>query len=371
MKARLLGLADVTDADSVRWRELAAMAIEPNAYLDPRFVLPARDWSGAADRMQLAVAEHGDRWVGLLAFEAWRPRRKLPFRLASTATPFLSMNAERYHPLLAPEDPGEAFAAILACIIQEAGADVIDINAVPADGHLFAAVDQGAASAGLVLRDRARFATPVAMANPDYLTKVGTARELIESALAGTTYGGKIRRNVRHLERDHGAAVEIVEAGPELGVADEFVAFQAAGWKGDKEMGGGALSLEPAHEAWFRAVVDGFQRASDLSATRLTCNGQTVSLTLQLRSGGAWFGFLDAFAPTFAKYSPGALGRIGAWRAVLSDPAALFADPGVDASGDAVARAFPDRREAASVRLMRGGPRGRLANTSIADGPAF
>lgn len=59
MHARLVPLPRVTAADVRAWRRLADAAVEPNVYLDPRFLVPARHRGRDVADVRLLVVEEG------------------------------------------------------------------------------------------------------------------------------------------------------------------------------------------------------------------------------------------------------------------------------------------------------------------------
>ena len=61
MHTRLIALRDVTDTDVQSWHDLAEKAAEPNVYLDPRFLVPARDRGDEAARNVTDLALGRDR----------------------------------------------------------------------------------------------------------------------------------------------------------------------------------------------------------------------------------------------------------------------------------------------------------------------
>lgn len=365
MRRTVIELAAIDGDRLRRWEELAARAIDPNAYLDPRFLAPAAADGGPAEGVKLALAEDEDGVHGALAFGAWRPRRGVPLGRGATSVQFLNEHADRHQPLVDAVDAPVAIATLLAAVTGGTVADTLDVRAMPTDGPLADAVGALVASGAVFADPGATIAAPVALGSSANLPGTEGADVIFGSVLNASDYGRRVRRNGRHIERDAGGPLRVEDIGADPGVADLFVEFQASGWKGDPARGGGALALNPPHEAWFRALVANFQRDGDLSAVRLTAGDELVSLTLAMRSGGAYFGLLDAFNERFGKYSPGALGRIAAWNLQLALSGASMYDPGVDPTSESLGRAFPDRRAVADLRLTPRTLRGRLVRRAL------
>ena len=79
MRARIIGLSELSPRDFRDWRELAERAIEPNPFYEPGFVLPAARWI-AGDHVGLLIAEDANGWAACLPVRrGWR-WGKLPLR---------------------------------------------------------------------------------------------------------------------------------------------------------------------------------------------------------------------------------------------------------------------------------------------------
>lgn len=172
-----------------------------------------------------------------------------------------------------------------------------------------------------------------------------------------TSRGRKdIRRRARGLARDAGGPLELHDVSADPAVDDEFVAIQAAGWKGDADLGGDALALDPAAERWFRSVVAAFRADGDALVLRLQAGGSTQFLCYTLRSGGAYFGFLDTYAEQHRKFSPGSIGRLAETAHVLGSTSARFFDPAFGARYAEGALLYPHRREYVDLLVAAHGP---------------
>lgn len=72
MRARIIGLSELSPRDFRDWRELAERAIEPNPFYEPGFVLPAARWI-AGDHVGLLIAEDANGWAACLPVRrGWR-----------------------------------------------------------------------------------------------------------------------------------------------------------------------------------------------------------------------------------------------------------------------------------------------------------
>lgn len=345
MRTRLIPLAQATDRDVRAWRRLADGAAEPNLYLDPRFLLPARDRGDAADDVRLLVVEEGEEWLALLAVVTRRIGHRVPLRAATTGGEFMAVHADRHQPLVHAGRTAEALEALL-----RGGADVglpglVQLRRLPADGPLAVALADIASRTPVRVHEYRREAA--AFARRDGTVRVPDAEVGVPLATAHMGPGARkdVRRRARGLARDAGGPLALADVSADPAADDEFVDLQAAGWKGDPTRGGDALRLDPAAERWFRTVTAAFRADGDALVLRLTAGGDTQFLSYALRSGGAYFGFLDTYSEKHRKFSPGALGRLAEQAHVLAATSAPFLDPAFGARYAEGAQLYPHRRE--------------------------
>ncbi|TKR27203.1 GNAT family N-acetyltransferase [Cellulomonas hominis] len=361
MRTRLLALADVTDAEGETWHRLADHAAEPNVYLDPRFLIPARDRGRAADGLRLLVVEDGPEWLAALAVTTKPFAPRLPLRAATTGGPFMTWHADRHHPLLRAGREVEAIGALLRGARSAGLPGLLQLQHVPLDGPVERALAAVTSADGMAVLERRRevaaFAPRVAVAVPEVPEGPGP---VVDPPLAwdhmATDERRNMRRGVRGLAREAGGPLELHDVTDRPGADDDFIALQAAGWKGDAGRGGAALALDPVAERWFRAVVGGFRRDKDLRVVRLAAGGATLWTGYALRSGTAWFGFLDAYAEAHRRYSPGSVGRVASMTYLLATTDAPFFDPAFDSRYATGARIFPSTRTHVDLLVATGGP---------------
>ncbi|HYQ74071.1 GNAT family N-acetyltransferase [Cellulomonas sp.] len=364
MRTRLLALADVTDAESEAWHRLADHAAEPNVYLDPRFLLPARDRGRAAADLRLLVVEDGGAWLAALAVTTKPFAPRLPLRAATTGGSFMTGHADRHHPLLRAGREVDALRAMLRGARSAGLPGLLQLQHVPLGGPVERALAEIAAADGTAVLERRRqvaaFAPRADVAVPEVPEGPGP---VVDPPLAwdhmATDERRNMRRGVRGLAREAGGPLELHDVTDDPRADDDFVALQAAGWKGDAGRGGAALALDPVAERWFRAVVGGFRRDKDLRVVRLAAGGATLWTGYALRSGSAWFGFLDAYAEAHRRYSPGSVGRVASMTYLLATTDAPFFDPAFDARYATGARIFPSSRTHVDLLVATGGPAAR------------
>jgi len=364
--ARLVPLPRVTAVDVRAWRRLADAAVEPNLYLDPRFLVPARHRGREVDDVRLLVVEEGGEWLALLALTTTTVAPGVPVRAVTTGGTFMTTHSDRHHPLVRVGREVDALGALLGGLREVGLPGLVQLQHFPVDGPLADALGRVVARGGMLVHERRRTSSAYAprSAVAQRLPRA-TSGPVLDPPLAVDHMGAgrrkDLRRRLRGLARDAGGPLELHDVSDDPAVDAEFAAFQAAGWKGDAARGGAALGLDPVAHRWFRDVVAGFRRDGDAMVLRLTAGGETVFLSYALRSGGTYFGFLDAYGEKHARHSPGAVGRLAELTYVLGSTDAPAFDPAFDARYVAGTQLYPGRREQADLLVSTRGLVGRTA----------
>ena len=133
----------------------------------------------------------------------------------------------------------------------------------------------------------------------------------------------ELRRQRRRLE-DSGALVHMAASGPAAAVAlTDFMALEAAGWKG---RAGGAARADSATEAFMREAVTALATKGDARVDRLIHDGHPVAVSITLRSGyAAWF-WKITYDEAFARASPGVQLTLDLTRDLIADAALAQTD---------------------------------------------
>ncbi|WP_164861488.1 GNAT family N-acetyltransferase [Microbacterium sp. CPCC 204701] len=346
----------MTEADVERWRALASRAVEPNVYLDPRWLLTSvREHPDAADLRLLFVED--DDLRGVLAYTVERAWADAPFRAVSTAGRFLATHAERHHPLV---DPAASHAVVetMLTALPDAGAGLAVLRKMPGDGPLWDALTASADSLRIPMLENIRRAAAYSAATRDAVAPEDRLEPDFELAHASSRSRKRTRGYVRALERDAGE-LRLLDRSDEPAFTEDFLAMQVAGWKGDAERGGLAMRLDPVTERWFSRILTQFRADGDVCALELQGEEDTVYSTVSLRSGGVWAGFLDTYHDGYAKHSAGTLGRIAELNHLRRTSADQPFDPNLDPFYAASTNLYPDRRDRVDLILAPGGLRAR------------
>lgn len=198
VRTRLLTLADVTGADAEAWHRLADRAAEPNVYLDPRFLLPARDRGRAAADLRLLVVEDAGDWLAALAVTTKPLAPRLPLRAATTGGSFMTGHADRHHPLLRAGQEVAALRGLLGGARRAGLPGLLQLQHLPLGGPVERALAEVAAEDGTAVLERRRqvaaFAPRADVAVPEVPEGPGP---VVDPPLAWDHMATDERRNMR------------------------------------------------------------------------------------------------------------------------------------------------------------------------------
>lgn len=336
----------MTALDRSKWRALNERAIAPNPYFDPR-------WLGeAADRVRdvvVAVVEEGEdlRVVLPLVIE----RTRFGGRVATTeAARFVDVMARR-HPLVDPRDPERSLRTLLVGLRKDLHATILRLGLLPADGTLSAGLFSAAESLRLPVAVTGELSSPWMLSKSAHMTAGGEGvHETFAPEFALPHWSGssnrRLARYARGVERELGPLSLTVSDSDER--VEEFLALQAAGWKGKTELGGAAYSAVDADD-WFKRMAEGFRAAGGLRIFRLGTDATAVHMYATVSISGGIFGLADAYNEDFRGQHAGTLGRVATQNAARS--IASFFDPCLHPGNVQAARQFEHQLRTIDVSI--------------------
>lgn len=274
------------------WRDLAANAVEPNAFYGPDLLIPAFD-AFPGDRSQLVVVrDSGERLIGLAPIAPLKGYSRLPVPYVATwmhkhcyfGAPLTRAGAER------------AFFRSIFKFVERRGA-FMRLRHLDADGPLHAA-------AMAVARETGRAVSPSARYERAMLTAPWTTDDYLKLSLRGK-HRKDLRRRRARLEEVGAVSFEMFAAGDDLSVwIEDFLALEAAGWKGEN---GTALQQEEASVRFFREAMRRSQEAGALQLFRFRLGGKTMAAAVNFRARDVSYAFKIAYDEAYARYSPGVM----------------------------------------------------------------
>lgn len=346
---RLLSIAEVADpAFVIAWERLVARASEPHPFFEPWFLLPSlRQW-GVADRVTVKAWFHDGRLAGLMPIVR---SAKYYSHIVTHATGWLHANAFCGVPLVAAGLEEAFWCAVLAHFDRRARrALFLHLPMLPAEGPLAAALERVLAGG-----DRAHYV--VAEENRALLAgELGAQAYLDESMSAKKRK--ELRRQHNRLAEEGTLAFERLEG--EAGLAEwtrEFLALEAAGWKGEA---GSALASAPDTAALFTQSLSGAAAAGRLERLALRLDGRAIAMLANFITPPGAYSFKTAFDEAYARFSPGMLLQLENL-ALLERPDVAWADSCAAQGHPMIERLWRGQRRMVSRNIAIGGPLRRAA----------
>ena len=190
-------------------------------------------------------------------------------------------------------------------------------------------------------------------------------RAMLESDLSPQAYYEQAVRKKKRKEigrlsarlRELGTvSVTCPRSGPEAArCCEEFLALEAAGWKG---RAGSALASDSAKEAFFRDTIAGAQAAGRLEFLRLALDDRPIAILVNFFAPPAGFTFKIAFDEEYARFSPGVLLQIENLQ-VLERPDVAWMDSCAVENHPMINSLWTERRSVVRVTVPLAGRRRR------------
>ncbi len=341
------------DADRA-WKALAAHAAEPAPTSSPQWLSAALTHLPAGRRPRILRAGPASSSGAPAALAGvWMRRRYGPLgRVITTrwGTFFFSGL-----PLVRRERPAQALQELLAAA-GEAGAAVMELAAIPAEGPVFAALKELAERQGLPLAVMARWRRAALDATMD----------------PETWWRGDIPRKRRREwsrqrrrlgERGELRFERLTPDGEPGEWTEDFLALEARGWKG---RAGTAIACDPDMRRFVAASLRAFHREGRLRFWRLRLNGATVATIFGfLADGELWLGKM-AYDESLARFSPGVLLLVDVTRDILADPEIVRADSSAEPDHPMIDHIWRQRIAMADVMAAAPGTGRRRARALFA-----
>ncbi len=344
LRARRRGLDELSEADVERWRALAAIAVEPNPFFEPEFVLAAAEHLGERG-LSLLVVEDDSTWRACLPVQRTRIARLLAgLRVWSHLYCFLGT------PLMSPHDTGASARALLELAL--AVEDRLVLEDLGDDGPVAGAVRRAMHELGLVTVSETAHQRALLERRPndDYLDGLRGHRRR------------ELNRLGRRLEAELGAALSICDRSRDAAALDRFIELERSGWKGHAQT---AVGSSPGHARFFRDVCESFAAAGRLELLALSAGDRTVAMKCNLYSGEGGFCFKIAYDEQLARYSPGVQLERENVHVFHDHRGERWQDSCADPENTMINSLWPDRRPIRTSVLARRGAGAALSRHSL------
>jgi len=328
------------EAEVEGWDTLARRASEPNPFYESWYLLPSLRHLGGSECVSILRFERNGRLAGLLPIVRSRAYYRWPIPNLSG---WLHANAFLGTPLI------------------ERGAEQAFWRAVLewADGsprtalflHLRAMTLDGPVHRGLT----------AALGTRPWASVHREERALLQSGLSPDAYleaslSGKKRKEIR---RQWNRLAELGNLTIERrrdadGLDDwigEFLALEAAGWKG---RAGSALASGEATEALFRDALSGAAAHGRLERLALRLDGKPVAMLATFLTPPGAYSYKTAFDERFARFSPGVLLQ-REYLDMLTRPEIAWTDSCAAEDHPMIDHIWRERREVGRLSIAIGG----------------
>ena len=346
---RLLTRADLEDPAFITgWERLAARAAEPNPFFEPWYLLPSlRQWE-TAERVVTKAWFHQGRLAGLLPVV----RNAGYYGHAVThARGWLHPNAFCGVPLIAAGQEDAFWQALLAHFDRSARrALLLHFPLLPAEGPVNAALDR-------VLAARGRAHYSVTEEHRALLRGERSAATYLEAAMSAKKRK-ELRRQHNRLAEEGALAFERLT--DDAGLAEwtaEFLALEAAGWKGEA---GSALACAPETRGLFAESLAGAAADGKLERLALRLDGRAIAMLVNFITPPGAYSYKTAFDEAYARFSPGMLLQLENL-ALLERPGVQWADSCAVEGHPMIERLWRDKRRMVSRNIAIGGMARRAA----------
>ncbi|HUQ26041.1 MAG TPA: GNAT family N-acetyltransferase [Burkholderiales bacterium] len=324
------------------WEALAAEAAEPNPFYEHWMLLPALEAYGAGEDFQCILVWENGTLAGLFPMQRERRFHGMPVGV---------LRSWRHRNMLLCCTPLLRARSAVKCIealLQSPLAPVVELEWMPADGPVYAALIESVLAAGM-----------------PWLVTDAYARALLQRDRdPRERFNSNMKNNLRRWQArlsSHGevAPVRLAADGDLARWTDEFLRLEASGWKAQE---GSALACREDDRRFVAAIFPEAFRRGRLLITGLDLAGKPLARHCMIAGGEGAFTFKIAYDETYASCSPGILAEVDNVRQFLETPGPRWVDSNTSRENTSYGRVWKDRRTFQRVAVgLRGAGRFAVA----------
>lgn len=287
---------------------LSNRAMEPNVFFSARFLAPAMP---RIEERQVRIALIRDRKPN-----SSRMRLLMPFSIDkpgfAVGPSIIRVWSNNFGPLGTPLVDGEDAAETLDNLLEGLLRRELQLptTLVMPDVRLNGTLVQmlKAVAIGRNL--------PVTVANPYERPMLHSSQEALDylTAAISPSHLREMRRQWRLLEKQGELVYNVARQPGEIHRRmEEFMAIEAAGWKGKKRS---AMVLDRHHAAFAREAISNLAAVDAVRIHTIDLDGKAIASMIVLMMGGEAYTWKTAYNEEFARYSPGKLlmGELTEWQ---------------------------------------------------------
>lgn len=335
---RCLPLKRLSTAEISHWRRLSRLAIEPNPFQEPEFVLPWAEHHAVPDDVQLLIvpSARSDEWLAACVVQLMPATLTKPLsRLRS----FRPIHSYLDHPLIDISRPQAAAQRLLTALSDCRLGHGIRMHMAQVDGPVNRLLAGEAASMG----DARAF-------YEDTWSRAAFHREDLQDdplAFCSKARRKSLRRCWRNLEEIGAVCFQITRptSGDDPAI-ERFLHLEHSGWKKEE---GTSLLADDRDAGFYRAMLDNFSRQESVILGELTVGGKTVASTCNLVRGDTLFALKVGWDAEFASGSPGIWSELLLPQSVFQQFPQLRQIDSCAKSGSHLESIWPRRRQMADI----------------------
>jgi len=289
----LVPLDGLSDADIGRWRELAAVALEPNPFFEPDYLLPLARGLGETEQVALAVVAEGGSWLACMPVRRARRWHRIPLRSIAMWRGQAIVAALVGTPLISSVRARAATVALIDGVVHQPGSAFAAFEWLVEGGAVFEVVCSVLAEAGLrsLLFERYGRAFLTRRAQGDYLEQAMSAKH---------------RRNLRSgwhkLVDELGEEPRVLERAGDRAAVEQLIELEQRSYLAER---GTVLGSHPGHARFFHEMCASFAAQGRLQLLALQAGERTLAIKCNILAGAGMFYFKIAYDEDYARFSPG------------------------------------------------------------------
>lgn len=326
--------------------DLCRRAEAPNLHMAPAAVAAALSFGIASDDIViLAAQKEGDE--RLLGLWALRRMRSLHSGLTPVLeAPLVPLYEVSSAPVLDRERAGDAALALARAIVEAPDLPkILKLPLLPMSGSVFAALQAALGATGSTISVFERWQRPMLVPEPG-----NDAERYLRCAL-GQGYKKRMQQH-RQLEKAGALTYQRQRGADAITALEEFLALEAAGWKG---RGGTALASLPDDSAYIREIVRNFAAIDAVRIDLLRLDDAPIAGGLLLDLAGQSHFLKIAYDEGKARLSPGRALAIEMLRSDFAAGLPFRLDSGAGDRVDPSAYPWGERQEVANAIVALAG----------------
>jgi CelD/BcsL family acetyltransferase involved in cellulose biosynthesis len=347
MDVRSVPVRDLSGRDLDAWHDLAGRAAEPNPFFEPEFLLPAAAHLSGGDDVSLLVATEDGDWTACLPVRSERLGGVVP-AVASWRHVYCFLGT----PLVDSSRLDQALESLLGHVAASPRSPMLVINRLGTGGPVADALTRVQLSNGLASMVHLPFERAIlrrrAEATYTHHMRPHHRREL--------------KRLSRRLGEELGVSLRVLDRSGELSAVDDFLALEAAGWKGHSNT---AIGSDPAHRGFFAEVCARFGELGRLQLLALEADGRTLAMKCNLIAAPGSFAFKIAYDEELRRFSPGVQLERATIDVFHEEREEEWLDSCAAPDNEMINRLWPDRRGILTALISKRGVRSVVSRSGL------